>query len=98
MSGTKLWKILIVSSLILIGNTGCILQPITEIRKEFSIVDYDAPALRIGKPVKAELWAKNSETGKWEPIGEGVIPAGAYVKGRAPAGKKIEDILKEEED
>jgi len=97
MSGTKLLRILTVFSLATIGS-GCVLQPITEIRREFNIVDYDAPALRIGKPVKAELWQKNPETGKWEPIGEGTIPAGAYIKGRAPANKKIEDVLKEEED
>jgi len=60
-------------------------------------VDYDAPALRIGKPVEAELWRKNPETGKWEPIGKGTIPPGAYVKGRAPKWKDIEEILEGEE-
>jgi len=80
---------------ILIGNS-CILQPIKEIKREFYVVDYDAPALRLGKPVKAELWRKNKETGKWEPIGEGIVPAGAYIKGRSPVHNDIENILKEE--
>lgn len=95
MSGIRYLIILMMLSMIPIGS-GCFLQPIKEIKREFYIVDYDAPALRIGKPVKAELWRKNTKTGKWEPIGLGLIPAGAYVKGRAPANTKIEDILKKE--
>lgn len=97
MSGTKLSITLTIFSALLIGS-GCFIQPVKEIQREFYVVDYDAPALRIGKPVKAELWRKNPETGKWEPIGEGTVPAGAYVKGRAPANQRIEDILKEEGD
>ena len=96
MSGTRLMTILTMCSALLIGS-GC-LQPVKIIYREWNVVDYDAPAMRIGKPVKAELWRKNPETGKWEPIGEGTIPAGAYVKGRAPKHKTIEDVLKEEGD
>lgn len=96
MLGKRISIILMTCFALLIGS-GCIFQPIKETKREFYVVDYDAPALRIGKPVKAELWRKNPETGKWEPIGEGVIPPGAYVKGRAPVGKNIEDILKEDE-
>ena len=84
-----------ISFLILTGN-GCFLQPVKEVKREFYVVDYDSPALRLGKPVKAELWQKNPKTGKWEPIGEGIIPAGAYIKGRAPKHKTIEEILKDE--
>ena len=96
MSVKQILIILMISLTIVIGN-GCFLQPKAEIIREFYIVDYNAPALRIGKPVKAELWRKNPDTGKWEPIGEGIIPPGAYVKGRKPKGKTIEEILKEED-
>lgn len=96
MSQKNILIILMIFFLIPIGS-GCFLQPIKEIKREFYVVDYDAPALRIGKPVKAELWRKNPETKKWEPIGEGEIPAGAYVKGRKPKNQNIEELLKEEE-
>jgi len=94
MSAPRILTILTICSALLIGS-GCFLQPINQIKREFYVVDYDAPALRIGKPVKAELWKKN-DRGEWEPIGVGLIPAGAYVKGRAPEHKTIEEILKEE--
>ena len=74
--------------------SGCFLQPVTRIEREFNFVDYDAPALRLARPVKAYLLAKDPKTGKWVPIGRGLVPAGAYVKGRAPANKDIEDELR----
>ncbi len=77
--------------------SGCFLQPVTKVEREFNFVDYDAPALRLARPVRASLLAKDPETGEWKQIGWGTIPAGAYIKGRAPA-KEIEDILKRERD
>ena len=77
--------------------SGCIFQPVTRIEREFNFVDYDAPALRLARPVKAYLLAKDPETGEWRPIGRGLIPAGAYVKGRAPS-QNIEEILERERD
>lgn len=68
-----------------IGN-GCFLQPVERIEKSYTFLDLDAPALRIAKPVTAELLEKNGD-GEWVSIGKGTIPAGAYVKGRAPKGE-----------
>lgn len=67
----------------LLTGSGCFLQPTVRVEREFNFVDYDAPALRLAKPVKAELLEKGPD-GKWRPIGRGVVPAGAYIKGRAP--------------
>lgn len=66
----------------LIGS-GCILQPTSRVEKEFNFVDYDAPALRLAKPITTELLQKKAD-GTWVSIGTGEIPAGAYVKGRKP--------------
>ena len=41
-------------------------------------------AMRLARPVKAYLMEKDQKTGEWRQLGKGVIPAGAYVKGRAP--------------
>ena len=68
----------------LLTGSGCILQPVTKVEREFNFVDYDAPALRLARPVKAYLLEKDKATGKWRPIGRGIIPAGAYIKGQAP--------------
>ena len=67
--------------MVLIGS--CFLQPINKIEREFNFIDMDAPMLRLARPVKAYLLKKNAE-GKWVPVGVGMIPAGAYIKGRAP--------------
>ena len=39
--------------------------------------------MRLAKPTEAELLEKDA-AGNWQPIGRGVLPAGAYVKGRKP--------------
>jgi len=67
-----------------IGSTGCLslFQPINKIEKRFSFIDMNAPALRLAKPVRAELLEKRD--GQWVNIGVGEVPAGAYLKGRAP--------------
>ena len=67
----------------LLTFSGCFLQPTEKERQKFNFVDYDTSALRIAKPVKAEL-IKKDENGKWVSIGTGEIPAGAYLKGRKP--------------
>lgn len=76
-------RMLMILSLLMISS-GCFLQPTNREEKKYNFVDYDAKALRLAKPVKAELLSKNPETGKWESIGEGEVPAGAYIKGRKP--------------
>lgn len=86
--------ILTITFLLLIGN-GCFLQPVKEVQRQFFFVGYDTPALRLGKAVKGELWKKNMETGEWELLGEGMIPAGTLMKFQKPA-QDIRDILKEE--
>lgn len=64
--------------------TGCsLLQPTNKVERQFNFVDYDAPALRLASPVTAELLEKD-QYGTWNNIGTGEIPAGAYIKGRAP--------------
>lgn len=85
----KVLKILIVCLLILTGS-GClsVFQPRNEVIERYNFIDLDAPAMRLARPVKAELLEKQGD--KWVPIGTGVIPAGAYVKGRAPA-KEVGD-------
>jgi len=75
--------------------SGCFLQPVSRVEREYNFVDYDAPALRLAEPVKARLLEKDPETGKWRLIGKGTIPAGAYVKGRAPSGK-IDNLMEED--
>lgn len=98
MWATRLLIALMVLSLPAIGS-GCILQPVSKVEREFNVVDYDAPALRLARPVRAELVGKDPETGKWTVrLGWGIIPAGAYVKGRAPKHRTIEEVLKEEDD
>jgi hypothetical protein len=63
--------------------SGCILQPTSQIVRQFNFVDYDAPAVRLAKPITTELLQKQSD-GSWVSIGVGEIPAGAYIKGRKP--------------
>ena len=76
-------KSIVVTLLLMTIGSGCFLQPINTIEREFNFIDMDAPALRLARPVKAEL-LKKDENGKWVPAGVGIIPAGAYIKGRAP--------------
>lgn len=80
--------LVVISLLLMVTGSGCLrlLQPVSEVHREFNFVDYDAPALRLARPVKAELLSKNS-SGEWVPIGRGIIPAGAYIKGRAPSSE-----------
>ena len=63
---------------------GCFLQPVNKVQRVFNFIDYDAPALRLARPVEAYLLEKDPKTGEWLPIGKGIIPAGAYIKGRKP--------------
>jgi len=89
-------NILMMFFLILIGiNSGCFLQPRVEIKRELHILGTDAPAVRLGKSVKGEIWAWNFDKKKWELKGEQMIPAGTYLKFKKPKDK-IEDVLKEE--
>lgn len=88
MSATRRLTILTICSALLTGSVGCFLQPTVRIEREFNFVDYDAPALRLARPIKAELLEKGPD-GKWRPIGRGVVPAGAYIKGRAPVPPAI---------
>jgi len=76
-------------SLLAIGS-GCFLQPVVRVERTFNFVDYDAPALRLARPVKAYLMEKDKD-GKWRHLGRGIVPAGAYIKGRAPVPPKIEE-------
>ncbi|HET6446036.1 MAG TPA: hypothetical protein VFI27_15810 [candidate division Zixibacteria bacterium] len=78
-------KSIVVTLLLMTIGSGCFLQPINTIEREFNFIDMDpdTPALRLARPVKAEL-LKKDENGKWVPAGVGIIPAGAYIKGRAP--------------
>lgn len=73
--------------------SGCFLQPTTRVEKEYNIVDYDAPAVRLAKPVTAELLVKNDK-GEWVNIGKGKLPAGAYIKGRSPV-EPLPEVSKE---
>ena len=82
MSVGRILVILTTCSVLLIGS-GCFLQPVTRIEREYNFVDYDAPAMRLEYPVKAYLMEKGPD-GKWRSLGKGIIPAGAYIKGRAP--------------
>ena len=89
--------ILMITFLTLIGS-GCFLQPVKEIVREVSVVDYNRmPPLRLGKSVMIEAWIKNPETGKWELLGPVMAPAGSLLKGSKPL-KDIKDVLKEETD
>ena len=88
MLDTRTRRILMTSFLTLIGSvalSGCFLQPVVKVERVFNFVDYNAPAMRLARPVKAYLLVKNA-SGEWEPIGKGLVPAGAYIKGRAPVG------------
>jgi len=73
-------------------GSGCFLQPVSRVEKEFSFIDMDAPAMRFAKPVRAELLEKRVimvdgvKTEEWVSMGVGLVPAGAYIKGRAPGG------------
>jgi len=84
--GVILRTLMICSSLLIFS--GCIFQPKSEVVREFHYVDYDAPALRLARPIKAHLLQKN-EKGEWVEIGKGEIPAGAYIKGRKPSPKPV---------
>ena len=88
MSATRLLIALMIFSAPVIGSAGCFLQPTVRVEREYNFVDYDAPALRLARPVKAELLEKGPD-GKWRPIGRGIIPAGAYVKGRTPVPEDV---------
>jgi hypothetical protein len=58
------------------------MQPVEKITERYNFVNLDAPAMRLAKPVNAELLEKRGD--EWVSIGTGTIPAGAYIKGRAP--------------
>jgi len=87
-------RLTILTAIFLISTcSGCFLQPINQVNREFYVMSYDAPAFRLGKAVRGELWAYKD--GKWVPVGEGDIPAGTLMKFVHPA-KDIREILKEE--
>lgn len=73
-------------SLMMIGS-GCVLQPVNRVVEKFNFIDIDSPALRLAHPVEAELLEKVSDK-EWRSIGRGLIPAGAYIRGRAPEGMR----------
>lgn len=77
--------LVVMLSLMTVTGSGCFLQPVERIEKQYNFIDMDAPALRLAKPVRAELLEKDA-SGVWVPIGAGEIPAGAYIKGRSPKG------------
>ena len=79
----KVILVLIMFLMILIFSGGCFLQPINKIENRFNFIDMDSPALRVAKPVQAELLEKQQD-GSWKSVGTGMIPAGAYIKGRSP--------------
>jgi len=69
-------------------GSGCLslFQPINKMEKEFTFIEMGAdggPTFRLAKSVRTELLEKID--GKWTSIGTGVVPAGAYLKGRAPS-------------
>jgi len=76
--------ILVILFVILIITSGCFLQPVNKVVREFNFIDMDAPAVRLARPVEAEILVWNEEKEEWVPAGKGTIPAGAYVRGRAP--------------
>lgn len=76
--------IILMMCLIVLTGSGCFLQPVEKETQKFNFIDLDAPALRLAHPIEGELLEKLN--GKWESIGTGVIPAGAYIKGRSPIG------------
>jgi hypothetical protein len=63
------------------------LQPVEKITERYNFVDLDAPAMRLAKPITAELLEKRGE--EWVSVGKGTIPAGAYIKGRAPRDSEV---------
>ena len=71
--------VLMMSLATLIFSGGCFLQPVNKIENRFNFIDMDSPALRIAKPVQAELLEKQ-EDGSWKNIGTGEIPAGGHSK------------------
>jgi len=73
---------------LLIFTSGCFLQPVNKVIREFNFIDMDAPAVRLARPVEAEILIWEESSKKWVPAGKGLIPAGAYIKGRAP-GEEI---------
>ena len=83
-------KILTTLFLIVIGSlmSGCFLQPVEKVDIRYNFIDMDAPAMRLAKPVQASLLKKVD--GKWVSAGSGIVPAGAYIKGRAPEFKSSE--------
>ena len=84
MKVVKKALIILTMCLMMVIGSGCLslFQPVNKIKREFTWIDMDAPAMRLAKPVNAELLEKID--GKWVSIGVGTIPAGAYIKGRAP--------------
>lgn len=52
----------------------------------------DAPAVRLACPVEAYILIWDEASEKWVPAGKGLIPAGAYIKGRAPKEKINEGV------
>ena len=96
MLGTRGLKTLMIISALLIGiNSGCFLQPVNQVVREVHFIGYDAPAMRLGKSVKGELWSWNEKEKKWMLEGVGMIPAGTLMKFEKPR-EDIRNILKEE--
>jgi len=76
---------LVILLTILTFTSGCFLQPVNKVIREFNFIDMDAPALRLVRPIKkAHLAEWDEEKKTWVPVGVGEIPAGAYIKGRTP--------------
>jgi len=79
-------------------SSGCsMFQPVEKNVKTWTYLDLDAPAMRIAHPVPGvELLQKVKNvdgTESWVNIGVGTLPAGAYIKGRAPS-EDVKDLTK----
>lgn len=83
---------LVILLVILIFTNGCFLQPVNKVIREFNFIDMDAPAVRLACPVEAYILIWDEASEKWVPAGKGLIPAGAYIKGRAPKEKINEGV------
>ena len=83
MKSITTWGTILMCGALMTGSGCSLFQPQSTVTRQYNFVDYDSAALRLARPVEAELLEKDT-TGAWVNIGRGEIPAGAYVKGRAP--------------
>lgn len=83
-------SVVLILLMILIGSSGCFLQPVNKVETRFNYIDWNSAVVRLAHPVRAKILISKDGGKTWVSGGTGEIPAGAYVRGGVPVFKTSE--------